>query len=220
MIPHHDDVKTLYYVKPRYILGVIDPQDCFMDEGSLGVPGARSAIPFINECIENEEYELVFATQDWHPSNHGSFADNNPGAKEFELGELDGLPQVFWPRHGEQNTPGAEFVKELSPRIHIIIRKGMNPLRDSYSGVKDNGDKATAYYTPLRDTLRQVKPDRIDLVGFATDYCVGYTALDLRELGYNVRVLLRGCRGVNPETTREMIQKLIDAGVEVVEWNS
>jgi nicotinamidase/pyrazinamidase len=202
------------------ILIVVDVQNDFLAGGALEVGDANSVIPYINERIDSGEYQMVVATQDWHPPEHGSFASAHPGKKPFDMGELDGLPQVLWPDHCVQGTFGAEFPETLSHNINAIVRKGMNPDRDSYSGVKDNGDRDTAYWTGLDMLISNVEACRVDVVGLATDYCVGFTALDLNDCGFEVRVLLKGCRGVAPESTREMISRLIEAGVEVVGWDS
>jgi nicotinamidase/pyrazinamidase len=209
-----------YPVDEEHVLIIVDVQNDFLEGGSLAVGDANAVIPYINELVESDEYALVVATQDWHPADHGSFASMHPGTKPFEMGELDGLPQVLWPDHCVQGTFGAELASNLTTRINAIIRKGMNPERDSYSGVKDNGPIESAIYTGLDLLLSTVTATRVDVVGLATDYCVGFTALDLHEVGFNVRVLLKGCRGVAPDTTRAMITRLTEAGVEVVGWDS
>jgi nicotinamidase/pyrazinamidase len=198
------------------VLVIVDAQLDFMPGGALAVDGGDQIIPYINQLIESGKYEYIVATQDWHPANHGSFASKH-NVPPFTMGELDGLPQMMWPDHCIQGTPGAELHPDLSPRIHAIIRKGMSPDRDSYSGVKDNGDWSTAWYTGLELLIANVVADVVDIVGLATDFCVGHTALDLIETGFTVRVLLKGCRGVNPESTSKMIAQLIEAGVEIID---
>jgi len=206
------------------VLVVVDVQRDFMPGGALAVTGGDEVVPYINELIESGDYSYVVATQDWHPPNHGSFASQH-GVEPFTMGTLDGEPQMMWPDHCVQGTPGAELHPDLSPKISAIIRKGMNPNRDSYSGVKDNGNKPWTKpedypYTGLDFLiLNRERGGRIgvDVVGLATDYCVGFTAIDLCEEGYDVRVLLKGCRGVDPTSTKEMITRLFNWGIEIVE---
>lgn len=205
---------------PEPVLIIVDVQNDFLEGGALAVGDGNSVIPYINDLVESRKYAMVIATQDWHPAEHGSFASMHPDKEPFQMGELDGLPQMLWPDHCVQGTFGAELAADLTLKIDAIIRKGMNPDCDSYSGVKDNGPEEEAYYTGLDMLISNVRANQVDVVGLATDYCVGFTALDLLESGFQVRVLLKGCRGVAPESTREMINRLIEVGVEVVGWDS
>ncbi len=172
---------------------LIDIQNDFMPGGALAVPGGDEVIPVVNALIP--EFELVVATQDWHPADHGSFAANHPGKKAFEQTDLDGLPQTLWPVHCVQETAGAEFAPGLdTQRIDRVFTKGMNPRIDSYSGLFDNGHRAS---TGLAEWLRAQGVTHLTVAGVATDYCVKFTVLDALAEGFTVEVVAAGCRGVN-----------------------
>ncbi|MFU8806796.1 MAG: bifunctional nicotinamidase/pyrazinamidase, partial [Bradymonadaceae bacterium] len=153
---------------------VVDVQNCFMPDGSLPVRDGYAVVPIINELMDR--FELVVATQDWHPPDHGSFASNNPGAKPGEIRELDGLDQIMWPDHCVQNTKGAEFAEGLrTERFDKVFQKGTDPKVDSYSGFYDN---VRRHATGLADFLRGRGVDEVYVCGVATDYCVKFTVLD------------------------------------------
>lgn len=172
---------------------VIDIQNDFLPGGSLAVPEGDHIIPVVNELMP--EYQLVVATQDWHPADHGSFASNHSGKKPGDLITLDGLEQILWPAHCIQGTEGAQFADSLDThRIDHIVRKGSNPQIDSYSGFFDNGHGQS---TGLTDLLRKHKITEVHLVGLATDYCVKFTAFDALKEGFKVTVIEDACRGVN-----------------------
>jgi nicotinamidase/pyrazinamidase len=161
-------------------------------------------------------FDLVVATQDWHPANHGSFAVNQPGRKPYELGELGGLPQVLWPAHCVQGTAGAELHPALEvARIRRVFPKGTDPGIDSYSGFFDNGKRKA---TGLGDYLRAQGADELYVLGLATDYCVRATALDAVGLGLRVNLVEDGCRGVGlrPDDIERAVGEMRAAGVRVV----
>jgi nicotinamidase/pyrazinamidase len=173
---------------------VIDVQNDFMEGGALAVPDAAAILPFINERIASADYPLAIATQDMHPENHVSFG--------------------LWPVHCVQATRGAAFHPGLfADRIDVIWRKGMEPQIDSYGAFFDNAGGATQ----LADLLKAKGITAVDVVGLATDYCVGTTALQAAPL-FRTRVLLPGCRGVGlkPDDVPNMIARLREAGVEVL----
>lgn len=172
---------------------LIDLQNDFMPGGSLAVPGADKLVPVVNALLPG--FDLVVATQDWHPPDHGSFAANHPGRDVFETIDLDGLPQTLWPVHCVQNTGGALFAPELETRrIAKVFPKGTNPRIDSYSGFHDNGHRNS---TGLGDWLRTQGVKRLSVAGVATDYCVKFTVLDALAEGFAVDLLRRACRGVD-----------------------
>jgi len=138
-------------------LVIVDVQNDFMPDGGLPVPGGYEVIPVINRLVPR--FDLVVATQDWHPQNHGSFASNHPDHDEGDVIELDGLEQVLWPDHCVQGTEGAAFVNTLESRpIETIFRKGTESNIDTYSGVFDNGHRKS---TKLGDYLRGQEVDEI-----------------------------------------------------------
>ncbi len=174
-------------------LVLVDLQYDFMPGGALAVSQGDQAVPIAAKLISR--FDVVVATQDWHPPNHQSFAANNAGAQVGELSELGGLPQVMWPVHCVQGSHGADLHEELErSKITAVFRKGIDPGVDSYSGFFDNGHRKA---TGLADWLRQKRVDRLYVLGLATDYCVKFTVLDARDLGFDVWLIEDGCRGVN-----------------------
>jgi nicotinamidase/pyrazinamidase len=172
---------------------LIDIQNDFMPGGALAISGGDEIIPVVNELMP--QFDLIVATQDWHPADHGSFAANHPGKNIFDQITLDGLPQTLWPVHCVQNTGGALFAPGLDTRrISRVFTKGMNPRIDSYSGLHDNGHRAS---TGLGEWLRTQGVSELTIAGVATDYCVKFTVLDALAEGFKVNVLTSACRGVN-----------------------
>lgn len=192
---------------------LIDIQNDFLPGGALAVPEGDLIVPIVNDLLP--QYELVIATQDWHPPEHASFAANHPGCSVFETIDLDGLPQTLWPVHCVQNTGGALFAPGLNTRaIARVFPKGMNARIDSYSGLYDNGHRAA---TGMADWLRAQGVTVVDVVGLATDYCVKFTVLDALAEGFEVRVITRACRGVNltPGDVEQALEAMRAAGAVV-----
>jgi nicotinamidase/pyrazinamidase len=193
---------------------IVDVQNDFLPGGALAVAEGDRVISVINAL--QPKFDLVVATQDWHPVDHASFASNHASRRVGEVVDLDGLPQVLWPNHCVQNTPGAELHLALATaRIETIFRKGTDRGIDSYSGFFDNGHRKR---TGLGGYLKDRGVTDVHVCGLATDYCVKFTALDARELGLNVYLHERACRGVNlkPGDVEAAINELRTAGVEVV----
>ena len=186
------------------VLLLIDIQNDFLPGGALAVPDGDAVIEVANREIESAEH--VVATQDWHPAVHGSFASQHDGVSVGDMFELGGLPQVAWPDHCVQGTEGAEFSSALNTdRIDKVVRKGTDPMIDSYSGFFDNDHRQA---TGLHEYLQSVGATELSVLGLATDYCVKFTVLDAIELGYRTRVIWDGCRGVN------LAQGDVDAAIE------
>ena len=196
---------------------LIDLQNDFVPGGALAVQEGNTVIPIINRL--QSHFDLVFATQDWHPPDHRSFAANHPGKKPGDVIDLNGLSQVLWPVHCVQQTPGADFVPALN-RSHIreIIRKGTDPQIDSYSGFFDNGHRKA---TGLAERLHTAGATHLFLAGLATDYCVKFTVLDALSLGFRTSVVVDACRGVNlrSEDSSEAFSEMERAGAELVEFS-
>ena len=172
---------------------IVDLQVDFMPTGMLPVREGDAVVPLANALMQ--QYPCVVATQDWHPANHGSFAANHLWRKPGQVIDLDGLPQVLWPIHCVQESWGAEFVPALDQSgITKVIRKGTDPLIDSYSGFYDNGHRKS---TGLAEWLREQGVDEVDVMGLAADYCVKYTVLDALTEGFKTTLLLEGTRGVD-----------------------
>lgn len=193
------------------VLLIIDVQNDFLPGGSLAVPEGDQVIPVINRLMP--QFELVVATQDWHPPGHASFAEEHPGRQEFEEIELDGLPQKLWPVHCVQGTPGAELAAGLKrERIDHIVRKAVEPRLDSYSGFFDNGRRKA---TGLDKLLREAGADRLFLTGLATDVCVKFTALQARELGWPTWLVTDACRGLDAVSVQQALEEMQQAGVRL-----
>lgn len=196
------------------VLLLIDIQNDFIEGGALAVPDGGSVIDVANASSRTAEH--VVATQDWHPADHGSFASQH-GLNVGDLFELEGLSQIAWPDHCVQGTRGAEFAARLDiQRIDHIVQKGMNRKIDSYSGFFDNDHRQP---TGLDDYLQQIGADSLTVMGLATDYCVKFTVLDALELGYPVKLVLAGCRGVdlNEGDVDAAIEQMRSAGAEILD---
>jgi nicotinamidase/pyrazinamidase len=193
---------------------LVDLQNDFLPGGALAVPRGDAVVPVANHV--QRHFELVLATQDWHPPDHGSFAANHPGKKVGDVIELDGISQILWPVHCVRNTPGADFAPGFDRgRVAEVFRKGVDTNIDSYSAFFDNGHRRG---TGLADYLAERGVKDIHLLGLATDYCVKFTALDGRELGLGVHVIADGCRGVNlkPGDDQKALEEMRERGVVVV----
>jgi nicotinamidase/pyrazinamidase len=196
-------------------LVLVDIQNDFCPGGTLAVPEGDAVVPIVNRLQAG--YDLVVATQDWHPANHGSFAGNHPGRAVGEQIELAGLPQILWPVHCVQNTRGAEFHPALNlGRVARVFRKGTDPTIDSYSGFFDNGHRAA---TGLAEYLRERGVEEVHVCGLATDYCVKFTALDAIALGFRVALVEKAARGVElqPGDVRRAVDELRERGVTIIE---
>jgi nicotinamidase/pyrazinamidase len=194
---------------------IVDVQNDFCPGGALAVREGDQVVPVINRL--QPRFDLIVATQDWHPANHGSFAANHPGRQPGEVIELAGLPQTLWPVHCVQGTRGAELHPGLDrSRISEIIRKGTEPTIDSYSGFFDNGRRAA---TGLEQFLRDRLVDKVYVCGLATDYCVKATALDALSLGFKTHVIEDASRGVDlrPGDVQRAIEEMRANGVIVVQ---
>jgi nicotinamidase/pyrazinamidase len=178
------------------VLIVVDVQNDFCPGGALAVPEGDAVVPIINAL--SRRFEHVVLTQDWHPAGHISFASSHPGKAPFDVIELSYGPQVLWPDHCVQATPGAEFHAELDiPHAQMTVRKGFRPAVDSYSGFLE-ADRAAP--TGLGGYVGERGFTHAFVVGLATDFCVGWTALDARRLGLEVTVVEDACRGIDAPT--------------------
>jgi nicotinamidase/pyrazinamidase len=193
---------------------VVDIQNDFLPGGALAVPDGDKVIPIANRLVEC--FDLIMATQDWHPANHGSFAANHPNRCPGEIIDLNGIMQVLWPVHCVQGSPGATFSPQLSTdRFAKVFRKGTDPGIDSYSSFFDNARKRS---TGLSDYLQERKVDELFICGLATDYCVKYSALDSTSLGIRTSVIEDACRGVNlrPDDSKTAIAEMRKAGAFII----
>ena len=195
---------------------IVDVQNDFLPGGALAVKDGEAIIPIINNL--QKQFDLIVATQDWHPADHKSFASAHAGKKVFQEIVLDGLPQVLWPDHGVQETFGAEFSSALNTkRIEAIFRKGMDKNIDSYSGFFDNGKKKA---TGMADYLKGRGVTSIYLCGLAADYCVYYTALDGLELGFQSTIITDATRAIDENNFSKILENLISKGGREIKSNT
>ena len=188
---------------------LIDVQLDFMPGGALAVPEGDAIVAGLNQL--QPAYDLVVATQDWHPLGHRSFASSHPGQAVFSEIEWHGLPQRLWPDHCVQGSPGAALHPALDlNRVEAIFRKGTDPDLDSYSAFFDNGHRRA---TGLGAYLRARGVTQVAVAGLALDYCVYFSAKDARQEGFGVEVLTELTRGIAPDTSAAARQDLLACGV-------
>ncbi|MFT5029248.1 MAG: nicotinamidase/pyrazinamidase [Candidatus Binatia bacterium] len=195
---------------------IVDVQNDFCPGGALAVPDGHLIVPIINDLQANGKFDVIVATQDWHPKNHGSFASTHPGKSPGDIVRLGTLPQILWPDHCVQFTPGAEFVSTLNTdKIEKIVQKGTDTEIDSYSGLNDNGHQTS---TGLGEFLKEKGVTDVHIAGLATDYCVKFTALDSAAFGFKTSVVVGACRGVNliPSDVDDALRDMRLAGVSLL----
>lgn len=193
---------------------VIDIQNDFLPGGSLAIKKGDEVIPIIQELL-NKNFDLIVATKDWHPKDHGSFAVTHQ-KRVGEIIDLEGLPQILWPVHCVQGTYGAEFAKGWdSHKIHHIFHKGTEKNIDSYSTFFDNGHRKS---TGLGDFLKEKNVKKVFIAGLATDYCVKFSTLDAINLGFTTFVIEDACRGVNLQEgdSERAIEEMKTAGAQLI----
>ncbi|MDY0167173.1 MAG: bifunctional nicotinamidase/pyrazinamidase [Thermoguttaceae bacterium] len=196
------------------VLILTDLQNDFCPGGALAVPEGDVVIPLANRL--QQCFDLVVATQDWHPADHGSFAANHPGREPGDVIELGGLQQVLWPVHCVQSTSGAELHPDLdTSKLARVFRKGTDPQIDSYSCFFDNGHRKS---TGLCEYLKQEGVTDVYLCGLALDYCVKFSALDAVAQGFTTWLIEDACRGIDrePGDIDRAIEQMRQEGVRVV----
>ena len=180
-------------IRDRDILLVVDIQNDFCPGGALSVPAGDEVVPVVNRLAAR--FRHVVLTQDWHPRDHLSFASAHPGTKPYQTIEVAYGPQILWPDHCVQGTPGAEFRKDMQiTHAELILRKGYHREIDSYSAFYENDRKT---HTGLAGYLRERGFDRVFLAGLAFDFCVRYSAEDAKREGFDVAVVEDACRGID-----------------------
>ena len=191
---------------------LVDLQNDFVNNGALAVKDGEQTIAQANSLMPH--FDLIVATQDFHPPGHGSFASSPD--QIGSLVKLNGLDQVLWPVHCVEGTFGADFVEGLAvDKLDKIVQKGTDPMIDSYSGFFDNGKLKQ---TELDTYLKSQGVSEVYLMGLATDYCVKFTALDAVELGYKTYLIEDACRGVelNPGDIEKALGEMQRAGIRMV----
>ncbi|ADQ14729.1 bifunctional nicotinamidase/pyrazinamidase [Halanaerobium hydrogeniformans] len=191
----------------------VDLQNDFYEDGALAVPAASKINQKVNELLESEEYEIIVASQDWHPQNHRSFASVH-GEKAFTpYDKEEGLGPVLWPDHCVQKSEGAEFNSEVKThKFDYILRKGTDPEVDSYSAFQDNDGSDLG----LAALLKSFGIEEVDICGLAYDVCVKYTALDSVKNAFKTNIIQAASAAVNPDEIEKCNQELKQAGVNLI----
>ncbi len=193
---------------------VVDVQNGFTPGGNLAVTDADQIIPVINQLAQ--QFDTVILTQDWHPDQHVSFADNHLDKRAFETIELPYGTQVLWPKHCVQGTQDAEFHPNLNiPTAQLIIRKGFHVEIDSYSAFME-ADRKTP--TGLQGYLKEHQIDTVYIVGIATDFCVAWTALDAAQMGFTTYVIEDACKAIDLNgSLQQAWQQMLEQGVQRIQ---
>lgn len=196
---------------------VVDVQNDFLETGSLPVPEGSKVIPVINKAMPL--FQTVVLTQDWHPTEHKSFASNHENKKPYDVTTMPYGQQVLWPAHCVQNSKGAELAETLAVKgTEFKVRKGTNSEVDSYSAFFEADGKSK---TILADWLRDRGITEVFLCGLATDFCVSWSALDAVKEGFKTFVLEDACRGIDVGGSLAAAkQQWKDKGIETISSNS
>lgn len=191
---------------------VVDVQVDFLPGGALPVPAGDIIIPIIN--MLQKDYDLVVATQDWHPADHGSFASQHPGAAVYNQIQLNGLEQTLWPDHCVQDREGSAFAAGLNMRaVEAIFRKGTDKLIDSYSAFFDNGKQKA---TGLHGYLQARGVTEVHVCGLAADYCVYFTAIDSLEAGFKTAIISRATKPIDKTTFMDKKEIFLQKGGRIL----
>lgn len=191
---------------------IVDPQYDFMPGGALEVKNGNEIVPVINSI--SDKFDLVVATQDWHPAGHSSFASSHEGKKPFDKIEWKGMEQILWPDHCVQGSKGAAFHADLETnKVEAIFRKGMNPEIDSYSGFFDNGHEKS---TGLSGYLKEKKVSELYFCGLAADICVYFTLKDALQEGFQVNLMEDATRPLDADGFSEQKNELKSKGVQIL----
>lgn len=189
-------------------LVIIDVQNDFIPGGALAVPGGDEIVSLINDF--QEKFDLVIATQDWHPENHSSFAANHTGKKEFEVITWKDQEQVLWPVHCVQGTEGAQFHADLNTsKIETIFRKGTNPGIDSYSGFYDNAHLKS---TGLAGYLKEKGAEELYFCGLAAEYCVFFSIIDAIGEGFKAALIEDATRSLDASAFEKAKKTILEKG--------
>ncbi|MGM1054541.1 MAG: bifunctional nicotinamidase/pyrazinamidase [Bacteroidota bacterium] len=192
-------------------LVIIDVQNDFIPGGALAVPEGNEIVELINKL--QHKFDLVIATQDWHPENHSSFAVNHPEKEEFEKIEWKGNEQVLWPVHCLQNSWGSKLHPDLkTSKIEAIFRKGTNPEIDSYSAFYDNGHQKT---TGLAGYLKEKGVDELYFCGLAAEICVYFSVMDALEEGFDSTIIEDATRALDRDDFENAKKNILEKGGKI-----
>lgn len=191
---------------------IVDVQNDFMPGGSLAVPNGDVIVPVINRLLAH--FDLIVATQDWHPQNHMSFASNQSNKKPFETIKIGEIEHILWPEHCVQGSPGAQFHPQLNMKpIEAIFRKGTSPNIDSYSGFYDNVRQKT---TGLAGYLREKGVTTLYFCGLCADICVYFTIKDALNEGFRCCLIEDATQALVMDDFLKIKEELIHLGVDVI----
>ena len=194
-------------------LVLIDIQNDFMPGGSLAVQEGDKIVPLVNRLMP--KFDLVVATQDWHPANHISFASNHAGKKPFEKIKIGNYNQTLWPDHCVQGTPGADFHQDLNlVPVEAIFRKGTDSKVDSYSGFFDNNRERSS---GLAGYLREKNATDLYFVGLAADICVYFTLSDARSMDFSATLIEDGTRAIDKDNFNKVKKDLLSKGARIIQ---
>ena len=195
---------------------IVDVQNDFIPGGSLSVPDGEKIVPIINDL--QDKFDLVIASQDWHPQDHVSFASNHDGKSTFEEIQLHGKPQTLWPDHCVQGTKGAEFHPDLiTDKFETIFRKGTDKEIDSYSAFYDNGHLKS---TGLTGYLKEKGTTELYLCGLAADICVYFSAYDAKKEGFKCYFIEDASKALDLEGFEKQKKELTNMGIQIVTSDS
>lgn len=191
---------------------VVDVQNDFCAGGALEVPSGSEVVREINLLMS--QFDHVLLTQDWHPANHSSFASQHPGKNPYGTIEMPYGRQTLWPDHCIQGTRGADFHADLAwTKAELVIRKGFRREIDSYSAFFENDHKTP---TGLGGYLRERGITDLTFAGLATDFCVGFSALDAVSQGFITSLKLSACRAIDLEgSAQTMLNRMQKAGITI-----
>ncbi|TYB74300.1 bifunctional nicotinamidase/pyrazinamidase [Bizionia myxarmorum] len=191
---------------------IIDVQNDFMPGGSLAIPNGDKIVSVINTM--QYKFDLVVASQDWHPKDHVSFASNHSGKKTFDEIEIQGKPQTLWPDHCVQGTEGAEFHSDLDTKPwEAIFRKGTDKTIDSYSAFYDNGHLKS---TGLAGYLKEKGTSQLFLCGLAADICVYFSIYDAFKEGFACFYVEDASQPLDVENFKDLKQEMIKLGIQII----
>ena len=199
----------------RPALLIVDVQPDFLPGGALAVPGGDEILAPLAQLMESDRFPLRIATQDWHPHGHASFASAHPGRQPFDTIDLHGHSQTLWPDHCVQGSPGAALAPGLPwERVAAVVRKGMTPDVDSYSGFRNNwGADGERRPTGLAGMLRELGVEEVAICGLARDLCVLWTAEDAARAGFSTTLVWELTRPVDPASDTRTREALARCGV-------
>lgn len=196
---------------------IVDLQNDFCANGVLEIEHADEVIAIANQLMASRYFDLIIATQDWHPANHKSFAANHVFRYPGQIVEINGINQRLWPMHCVQESFGADFSSEFeSDKVDKIVQKGTNPEMDAYSAFYDNEKRQQ---TDLADLLKEKSVQQVFVMGLATEYSVKETALDANNLGFETFLIEDACRAANWDENdgQKAIHEIQECGVTLLD---